>query len=90
MLERFAMVSDLKRYGREWEDTLKLSARNILKGTIKDVEHGAVNSEVTIQLPGGLEVVSIITRDSAERLELSKGKEVYALIKASDVMVGVD
>ena len=69
---------------------MKLSARNALKGTIKNVEHGAVNSEVTIELPGGLEVVSIITRDSAERLELSKGKQVYAIIKASDVMVGAD
>ena len=69
---------------------MKLSARNALKGTIKEVEHGAVNSEVTIELPGDLEVVSIITRDSAERLELSKGKEVYAIIKASDVMIGAD
>jgi len=69
---------------------LKLSARNILKGTIKNVEHGAVNSEVTIQLAGALEVVSIITKDSAERLQLSKGKEVYAVIKASDVMIGAD
>lgn len=69
---------------------MKLSARNILKGTIKNVEHGAVNSEVTIQLAGALEVVSIITKDSAERLQLSKGKEVYAVIKASDVMIGAD
>jgi molybdopterin-binding protein len=66
------------------EAILKLSARNILRGVVENVEHGAVNSEVTIQLPGGLEVVSIITRDPAERLELSKGKEVYAVIKASD------
>ena len=69
---------------------MKLSARNALKGTVKEVEHGAVNSEVTIQLPGWLEVVSIITRDSAQRLGLSKGKEVYAIIKASDVMIATD
>jgi molybdopterin-binding protein len=69
---------------------VKLSARNALKGTVKEVEHGAVNSEVTIQLPGELEVVSIITRDSAERLQLSRGREVYAIIKASNVMIGTD
>ncbi|MGH9879833.1 MAG: TOBE domain-containing protein [Pyrinomonadaceae bacterium] len=69
---------------------MKLSARNILKGTVKSVEHGAVNSEVTIQLPGGLEIVSIITKDSAETLGLSAGKEAYAIIKASEVMVATD
>jgi molybdopterin-binding protein len=57
---------------------------------VKTVEHGAVNSEVIIELPGGIEIVSIITKDSAERLALSPGKEVYAVIKASDVMVATD
>lgn len=69
---------------------MKISARNILKGQVKSIDHGAVNSEVTIELPGGTEVVSIITKDSAERLELATGKKVYAVIKASDVMIGVD
>ncbi|HET6976060.1 MAG TPA: TOBE domain-containing protein [Pyrinomonadaceae bacterium] len=69
---------------------MKLSARNILKGTVKSVDHGAVNSEVIIELPGGTEVVSIITKDSAEGLALSSGKEVYAVIKASDVMIAAD
>ena len=69
---------------------MKISARNILKGQVKTIDHGAVNSEVTIELPGGTEVVSIITKDSAERLELAAGKKVYAVIKASDVMIGVD
>lgn len=69
---------------------MKISARNTLKGTVKQVEHGAVNSEVTIELPGGIEVVSIITKDSAEGLNLSPGKEVYAVIKASDVMIATD
>ena len=69
---------------------MKLSARNILKGTVKSVEHGAVNSEVVIQLPGGQEVVSIITRNSAETLGLSAGKEAYAVIKASEVMIATD
>lgn len=69
---------------------MNISARNTLKGTVKSVEHGAVNSEVVIELPGGNEIVSIITKDSAERLDLSPGKEVYAVVKASDVMVATD
>jgi molybdopterin-binding protein len=69
---------------------MRLSARNTLKGRIKQLDPGAVNSEVTIELPGGLEIVSIITKKSAEALGLSKGKEVYAVIKASSVMIGVD
>ena len=69
---------------------MNISARNILKGQVKSIEPGAVNSEVTIELPGGTEVVSIITKDSVERLELAPGKKVYAVIKASDVIIGVD
>ena len=69
---------------------MKVSTRNNLKGTIKSIEHGAVNSEVVIELPGGQEIVSIITKSSAERLNLAKGKEVYGLIKASNVMIAVD
>jgi molybdopterin-binding protein len=69
---------------------MKLSARNVLKGKVKKVTHGAVNSEVVIELPGGIEVVSIITKASAESLGLKEGKEAYAVIKASNVMVAVD
>lgn len=69
---------------------MQISARNSLKGTIKSIENGAVNSQIVIELVGGAEVVSIITKDSAERLNLSEGKEVYAVVKASDVMVAVD
>jgi len=69
---------------------MKISARNFLKGRVKSVEHGAVNSEVVIELAGGTEVVSIITKDSAEALALTTGKEVYAMIKASDVMIAAD
>jgi molybdopterin-binding protein len=54
-----------------------------------DIPAGAVNSEVVIELPGGVEVVSIITKHSAETLELAVGTEVYAVIKASDVMIGL-
>lgn len=69
---------------------MNISARNMLRGQVKSVEQGAVNSEVVIELRGGSEVVSIITKESAEALGLSAGKEVYAVIKASDVMVAVD
>ena len=69
---------------------MKISARNILQGTVKSVEHGAVNSEVTIQLPGGLEIVSIVTKDSAERLGLAAGMKAYAIIKASEVIIATD
>lgn len=69
---------------------MKISARNTLKGKVKQIEEGAVNSEVTIELPGGVEIVSIITKKSAASLGLAKGKDVYAVIKASSVMIGVD
>jgi molybdopterin-binding protein len=69
---------------------MKLSARNALKGTIKEITPGAVNSEVVIQLPGGQEVASIITKKSVESLKLKVGQEAYAVIKASEVMIGVD
>jgi molybdopterin-binding protein len=69
---------------------MDISARNSLKGKIKQIQPGAVNTEVIVELANGLEVVAIITKESAERLNLTKGKEVYAVIKASDVMIATD
>jgi molybdopterin-binding protein len=69
---------------------MKLSARNVLKGKVKGIVTGAVNTEVTLVLPGGAELVSIITNVSAQTLRLKKGKRVYAVIKASSVVLGVD
>ncbi len=69
---------------------MRLSARNVLKGTVESVTAGAVNSEVVIALPGGQKVVAMITKKSADDLGLKKGKEAYAVIKASNVMVAVD
>jgi molybdopterin-binding protein len=69
---------------------MKLSARNILKGKVVKVVPGAVNAEVTIELPGGQRLVSIITNTSATALELKEGKEAYAVIKASSIMIAVD
>jgi molybdopterin-binding protein len=69
---------------------MQISARNQLKGIVKKIEHGAVNSEVTIELPGGIEIVSIITKQSAEQLQITEDRAVYAVIKASDVMIAKD
>lgn len=69
---------------------MKLSAKNVLKGKVKALTSGAVNSEVVIELPGGTEVVSIITKSSVESLGLKVGGTAYAIIKASNVIVGVD
>ena len=69
---------------------MKISARNILKGRVRLIKSGAVNSEVIIEISGGETIVSIITKDSVESLGLKEGKEVYAVIKASNVMVAVD
>lgn len=69
---------------------MKISARNILKGTVKQIVAGAVNSEIIVLLPNGIEIVSIITKDSVKNLGLKKGKDVYAVVKASNVMIAVD
>lgn len=69
---------------------MKISARNVLKGKVAKVTHGAVNSEVVVKLPGGVEIISIITKKSARGLMLLKGKGVYAVIKASNVMIATD
>ncbi|EAR22916.1 TOBE domain-containing protein [Nitrococcus mobilis] len=69
---------------------MNISARNALKGKVVDVNVGAVNTEVVIELPGGDKVVSIISKDSANKLGLALGKTCYAVIKASHVMVAVD
>jgi molybdopterin-binding protein len=69
---------------------MKISARNALKGKVKKVTEGMVNAEVVIELPGGQEIVAVITKNAASSLGLAVGKEAYAVIKASSVLVGVD
>jgi len=61
-----------------------------LKGKVKNVEHGAVNSEIILQLPGGAEIISIITKRSAQNLGLKVGSDAYAIIKATNVLIGTD
>ena len=69
---------------------MKISARNMLKGRVSRVVHGAVNTEIEVELPGGTKVVSIITKTSAENMPLKEGQDVYAVIKASNVMIATD
>jgi molybdopterin-binding protein len=69
---------------------MKISARNQLKGTITEVAKGATTSHVRIDIGGGVIVTASITNDAVDELKLAKGKPAIAVIKASDVMVGVD
>ena len=69
---------------------MKLSARNVLQGTIRKVEYGTVNTEITLEIAPDVQVVSIITTNSVERLELFVDKKAYAVIKASSIMVATD
>jgi molybdopterin-binding protein len=66
---------------------LKVSSRNILKGVVKRVITGAVNTEVTLEIVHKVELTSIITRVSADELELTEGKEAYAVIKSNDIVI---
>ena len=69
---------------------MKISARNIFRGTIDALRTGAVNSEVDLTLSGGEKLVAMITNESAQALELAAGKEAVALVKASSVLVMTD
>lgn len=69
---------------------MRISARNAVKGTVTRIISGEVESEVVIKTTGGETIVSVITTESVKNLHLTEGKEVYAVIKASNVMVAVD
>ena len=69
---------------------MRISARNTLAGTIRKIELGAVNAEVTLELAPNLTIVSIITNEAVSSLELNVGDRAYAVIKSSSVMIGVD
>ena len=68
---------------------MKVSARNLIPGTVKSVNIGMVNAEVVIDA-GGVEIVSVITKESAEAMALKAGSKVKAMIKASEIMIVTD
>lgn len=68
---------------------MKISARNQLKGKVTDVKLGTTTAHIKIDI-GGQVITAAITNESAKELGLAAGKSVYAVIKASDVMIGVD
>ena len=68
---------------------MKISARNVLKGRIVEVTKGATTSHVKLDV-GGIVVTSSITNAAVDDLRLAIGKDAYAVIKASDVMIGID
>ena len=79
----------------EWEivnpkKALKVSSRNVLKGVVKRVTTGSVNTEVTLEIVHKVELTSMITRVSAEELELFEGTEAYAVIKSNDIVIAKD
>jgi len=69
---------------------MKISARNVLRGKVKSVTLGMVSAEVLVELADGDEIVSVITKRSAEALGLKEGKEVSVVIKATNVMIAVE
>ena len=69
---------------------MNVSARNLIPGTIKKVSVGMVSAEVVIEAAPGVEIVSVITKESVERMGLKEGSQVKAMVKASSVMVVTD
>ena len=69
---------------------MQISARNAFKGTVKQVVSGLVSAEVMLEVAPGINVVAVISKSSAQGLGLAEGKSVYAMVKATDVMVAVD
>ena len=67
---------------------MKLSARNMLKGTVAEIESGAVNCVVKVDLGGSQMISSMITMDAVKDMDLKVGSEVYAIIKSSNVILG--
>ena len=69
---------------------MKLSARNQIKGTIVRIDEGAVNGIVVLDIGGGNKITSTISMNAIKELGLAVGKEAYAVVKATSVMIGID
>jgi len=70
--------------------SMKVSARNIYAGKVAKISRGAVNTEVALSLKGGDQIIAIVTNESVESLGLREGKDAYAIIKASSVLISTD
>lgn len=96
-VENLGLKKGSKAYGlikASWvvladDPKLKTSARNRFTGKIEKLTEGTVNTEVVMKLPGGNQLVSMITNESAKSMGLKKGKNLLAMFKASSVIVGV-
>ena len=69
---------------------MELSTRNQIPGTVKDIKMDSVMAQVVVELDQGTEMVSVITADSAQRLNLAVGKKVMVMVKATDVSVAAE
>jgi molybdopterin-binding protein len=69
---------------------MRISARNQLKGKVISVDRGPIHAKVRLALPGGQEITSIVSADAIDELAVAPGKEVFAIIKAQNVMLGTD
>lgn len=69
---------------------MNISARNCIKGTIKSITKGPVMAEIVLDIGNGIQITSVITANATENLGLKEGKEAYAVVKSSEVMIAVD
>jgi molybdopterin-binding protein len=69
---------------------MKISARNQIKGKITNIKEGAVNAIVVLDIGGGNKISATISMDAVKELDLKVGRDAYAIIKATSVMVGID
>jgi len=86
--ERVGDVDTLYKFLRRI--SMKVSARNVFNGSVTDIKKGTVNTEVTLTLKGGTPIAAIVTNCSIDTLGLTVGKDAYAIIKASSIMIGTD
>jgi len=77
------------RQNQPKQTAMKISARNILKGTVKEIILGAINAEVILDV-NGTEIAAQISIASVKNLGIAVGKQAYAVIKTDNVLVGVD
>jgi molybdate transport system regulatory protein len=70
--------------------TMKVSARNVFSGKVTEIKKGAVNAEIILTLKGGIPVAAVLTNGSVDNLGLAVGKDAYAIIKASSIIIGSD